>query len=354
MAFHVMYYLVFGGAKNEKSKILGNRVHDPLYFRSANMIVFTDNKKSAENVFTIHREWIPEDYSTIDQNLEQLIHRLYGGKPVYRSESRILGRWQYAFFVKSAPSSHFDLLVESSQGDSVLPDGILCFAGSGRHFHGQRGRPWTAKEGNIHLSLYFSPEKSISHYHTGLPVLSAVSIVQTIDTIENLKGCAKIKWVNDVLIQGTKVAGFLVHTHSVQDRVSGIILGIGLNVEKTPRLTPDIFVPKVGSLRKFLPTPSAVTRKKILNHLLEFLDKNYVLLLDGQYKKLLDFYRKRSLVIGQEVQLFSCIPNKKQISISSGTVEQIGDNLELWMEGQKKPVTEGRLVLIHKKRADST
>jgi biotin-(acetyl-CoA carboxylase) ligase len=91
-----------------------------------------------------------------------------------------------------------------------------------------------------------------------------------------------------------------------------------------------------------------------LKHLLKSLDKNYGLLLDGKYKKLLDFYRKRSLVIGREVQIFSDIPNKKQTTISSGTVKQIGDNLELWMEGQKKPVTEGRLVLIHKKRADST
>jgi len=317
------------------------------------MIVFTDNKKGAEDAFTIHREWKPEDYSAIDQNLEPLIHRLYGDKPVYRSTSWVPGRWQYAFFVKSAPSSHFDLLVESSQGNFDLPDGTLCIAGSGRHLHGQRGRPWTAQEGNIHLSIYLSPGKKIDHYHTGLPVLSAVSIVQTIDATEGLEGCAKIKWVNDVKIQGAKVAGFLVHTHTVQDRVCSVILGIGLNVEKTPHITPDVFLPKVGSLREFLPSTSTVTRKKILKQLLEFLDKNYDLLLDGQYKKLLDFYRKHSLVIGREVQIFSDIPNKKQIIISSGTVEKIGENLEIWMEGQTKPVTKGRLVLIHKKRTDS-
>ena len=317
------------------------------------MIVFTDNKKSAENVFSIHREWIPEDYSAVDQNLEKLIHRLYGGKPVYRSTSRVSGRWKYAFFVKSASSSHFDLLSESSQGNFALPDGILCIAGSGHHFHGQRGRPWEAQEGNIHLSIYFSPDKKIDHYHASLPALSAVSIVQAIDATEGLKGCAKIKWVNDVLIQGTKVAGFLVHTHTVQDRVIAAILGIGLNVEKTPLLTSDIFVAKAGSLREFLPSPSALTLKKILKSLLESLDKNYDLLLDGQYKKLLDFYRKRSLVIGREVQIISDIPNKKKITISTGTVERIGDNLELWMESQKKPVTEGRLVFIHKKRTDS-
>jgi biotin-[acetyl-CoA-carboxylase] ligase BirA-like protein len=317
------------------------------------MIVFTDNKKDAEKAFSILKEWKPADYSVIDQKLVPLMNRLYGDKPVYRSMRRVLGRWHYAFFVKHAPSSHFDLLVESSQGNQTLPDGILCIAGSGRYFHGQKGRSWVAEEGNIHLSIYLSPGKRIYHYHAGLPVLSAVSIVQTIDSTEGLKGEAKIKWVNDVLIEGKKVAGFLVHTHTVQDRVTGIILGIGLNVEKIPHIIPDDFVPKVGSLREFLPSPSAVTQKSILKHLLEFLAKNYDLLLDGQYKKLLDFYREYSLVIGREVQIFSDIRGKKHTAISSGTVETIGDNLELWMEGQEKPVTEGRLVLIPKERSDS-
>ena len=318
------------------------------------MIVFTDNKEGADKTFFLHGEWNPGDFSAIDQNLIPLMNKLYCGKSVYRSTSRLPGRWQYAFFVKSALSSQFDLLVEFGQDNASLPDGILCIAGSGHHFHGQRGRPWAAQEGNIHLSIYLSPNKKIDHYHTGLPVLSAVSLVQAIDATKGLEGSAQIKWVNDVLIQGAKVAGFLVHTQSVQDRVTAIILGIGLNIEKTPHVTPDAFAPKSGSLREFLPSPSTIDQKSIVKRLLQSLDKNYHLLLDGQYQKLLDFYRKRSAVIGQEVQIFSDIPGRKRTVISSGTVEKIGDNLELWMKGQKKPVTEGRLVLIPKERADST
>jgi len=310
------------------------------------MIVFSDNIKDAEKAFILRQEWKPEDYSAIDQNLAPLVNKLYGGKSVYRSESQIAGRWQYAFFVQSAPSSQFDLLVEFGQKNVSLPDGIVCLAGSGQHFHGQRGRPWAAQEGNIHLSIYLSPKKIIDHYHAGLPALSAVSIVQAIDATEGLEGFVQIKWVNDVQIQGKKIAGFLVHTHTVKDRVNGIILGIGLNVEKTPRITADAFVPKAGSLRDFLPSSSSITQKSILKRLLELLDINYGLLLDGRYEKLLDFYRKRSAVIGREVRIFSDIPGKKQTLISSGIVKKIGDNLELWMEGQQNPVTEGKLELI--------
>jgi hypothetical protein len=216
------------------------------------MIVFTDNKKETEKTFSIQKEWEPADYSAIDQNLVPLMNRLYGNKPVFKSMSRVVGRWQYAFFVKNAPSSHFDLLVETSQGDFDLPDGILCIAGAGQHFHGQRGRQWTAQEGNIHLSICLAPNKRISQCHSGLPVLSAVSIVQTIDATEDLKGLARIKWVNDVQIQGAKVAGFLVHTHTVQDRVNSIILGIGLNVEKKTGNNTRCFCSK-GRLTKRIP-----------------------------------------------------------------------------------------------------
>jgi biotin-[acetyl-CoA-carboxylase] ligase BirA-like protein len=310
----------------------------------ANMIVFADDKASAEKALSVHQEWTSEDYSSVDRSLVPLMNRLFGDNPVYRNASQLAGRWKYAFFVKSASVSHFDLLVDSSQENTVLPDGILCIAGSGSRFHGQRGRPWTAEEGNLHLSISLSPDKKIAHYHAGLPVLSAVSIVQAIDTVEGLEGSAKIKWVNDVQIQEAKVGGFLVHIHSVRDRVMNIVLGIGLNVEKTPNITPDVFTPKVGSIKEFCPSSSTASKKSILKLLLELLDKNYKLLLYGKYKHLLDFYRKNSLVIGREVQVFPNVLDAKQTPISSGTVEKIGDNLELWMEGQKKPVTEGRLV----------
>lgn len=313
------------------------------------MVVFTDSKKDVKKIFSVQSDWQRADYSALDHNLQKFMKRLYGDKPVYCGRGRVLGRWRYAFFVQNAPSSHFDLLAESNKGDAALPDGVLCVAGSGRGFHGQRGRPWEAREGNIHLALSLSPNKKISHYHGGLPVLSAVSIVQALDAIAGLEGQAQIKWVNDVLIEGAKVAGFLVHAHTIQDRVTTVVLGVGLNVEHTPDVPPDLFVPEVGSILGYLPLSSPVTCRSILERLLELLDKNYGLLLEGQYKKLLDFYRKRSLVVGREVRIFAPIPNDRPTPNVTGTVERIGDNLELWLEGKKTPVREGRLVLIPKK-----
>jgi biotin-[acetyl-CoA-carboxylase] ligase BirA-like protein len=315
---------------------------------SANMIVFTDHQEYAESILPSQGNWAPVDYAATDPGLGQLIKELYGEKFVYEGRSMSEGRWSYGFVVKKAPSSHFDHLIQLSQRNVKLPDGIVCLAGSGQGFHGQRGRPWAAPEGNIHLSVYLAPRQKITGYHIGFPVLAAVSLIDTLDATEGLEDRAKIKWVNDVLIDGEKVAGFLVHTLSSEDRVIAVILGIGLNVEKTPSVQRDPFVPKVGSLRNFVQDSSICNRKKVLTQLLDCLNKNYIRLLEGKCQKLLDSYRKRSLVIGQRVRILSDTPEEGQEEIASGIVKGIGENLELFLEGEKKPVTKGRLILTDK------
>jgi BirA family biotin operon repressor/biotin-[acetyl-CoA-carboxylase] ligase len=310
------------------------------------MIVFSDNKEYADKILPGDGNWAALDDAVSDPNLSPLMQRLYGERPLNQISRRSEGRWEYVFIVKKAPSSHFDHLIQLRQTNIELPDGIICHAGSGRKLHGQRGRSWAAREGNIHLSVYLAPKQIIKRYHTGFPILVAASIIDTIDTLKGLQGRAGIKWVNDVLIDGAKVAGFLVHTFSSMDTVIAAVLGIGLNVEKTPRVKPDPYVPKVCSLRDFVQESSLCTLSEVLTKLLECLDNNYNRLLDGKYSELLDSYRKRSLVVGQSVKILSDTPGKKQKEIASGIVKEIGENLELVLDGGKKPVTKGRLILI--------
>jgi BirA family biotin operon repressor/biotin-[acetyl-CoA-carboxylase] ligase len=312
------------------------------------MIVLTDHKEYADSVLPTFGEWISPDPSSIDPNLMQLMLKLLERKSVYQRLAKTEGRWSHAFIVKEAPSSHFDQLIGLSQRNVELPDGIICHAGSSRKLHGQRGRPWTALEGNIHLSVFLAPKRKIKGFHVGFPVLAAVSLIDTLNSLEGLEGRAKIKWVNDVLIDGAKVAGFLVHTLSSQDTVLAAILGIGLNVEKTPEVEPDPFVPKVGSLMDYVQDPSITHKKKVLLKLLDTLDKNYTRLLEGRCQDLLDAYRTHSLIIGHEVKILSDTPGKEPKEIASGIVQEIGENLELYLEGEKKPVTKGRLILTDK------
>ena len=312
----------------------------------AKMKVFTDSVQFAESLIAPVKEWEPADFSVQDERLSVLVDRLYSEQSVYQNVASADGVWTYAFFVSEAPFSQYDALVEFIQAHPEIPGGIVCLAGTGQGFHGQRKRHWVALEGNIHLTVLLTPQRKIEHFGVGFPILSAVSVVESIDTIEGLKGEAGIKWVNDILCDGAKVAGFLVHTASMEETVSSVVLGIGLNVEKAPELPPDPHVPKVASIRDFTEEHAAPNQKEILSVLLDRLSENYQLLLEGQWAQLLAVYKKRSVIIGRSVRILTDPEDGRQEEVGSGRVFSIGENLELWLDGVEEPIKKGRVIVI--------
>ena len=161
----------------------------------------------------------------------------------------------------------------------------------------------------------------------------------------SLASRAGVKWVNDILIDGAKVAGFVTHTQSQEHEVKSVVLGIGLNVATIPLVPPDAFVPRVASLSQYLPGNEACSLDRILFTLLNKLDKNYHLILEGKIAGLLDFYRESSLVLGRRVRVISDPISGKSQELASGRVSHIGENLELHLEDRPAPVTQGRLIL---------
>lgn len=309
------------------------------------MNIYTDDSEYAEHVLPGSGQWVLYSARDVSSGLRRLIDRLFFAKTVHTRVCQSHGRWTHALVAKHTTSSQYDDLVELSQRNVQLPDGTLCIAGSGLGFHGQKKRPWAALEGNIHMAVYLSPRRDIENYHAGFPVLAAVSLIDALDAFEALKDRPQIKWVNDILIEGAKVAGFLVHTQSIEQTVLTAILGIGLNVEKTPVIKNDPIVPKTACLRSFVKDDVSMNQEKVMSQLLRSLDKNYDLLLSGRYESLLDAYRERSLVIDREVKIMSDTPNQNPKEIASGMVVDIGKNLELMLKGHTKPVTSGRLIL---------
>jgi BirA family biotin operon repressor/biotin-[acetyl-CoA-carboxylase] ligase len=310
------------------------------------MIVLTDNIEYADAAFTDSTEWHRVNPSDLEEKLGLLIKRLFSGGPLHQTTVPMEGCWQYLFLAKEAPSSQYDVLVEMGSQKTDLPDGIICVAGTGRNFHGQRGRAWTALPGNIHLSAFLSPRRRIDKFHIGFSLLAAVSVIDTIDSLAPLTGKAKIKWINDVLIEEAKVAGFLANTSSSGGTVSAAVLGIGLNVDTTPLIEGDEVAPAAASLRDFVPDRPGCSRKRILHRLLQDLDSNYRLLLSGKCDRLLATYRERSAVIGRRVRIVSDEAGGHKEETASGRVLGIGENLELLLDGETEPVTRGRLILL--------
>lgn len=310
------------------------------------MYVYTDNIEFAEKNLSEKFVWKDTTLSDMDEKARMLAGRLFPDPGLLKSASVKSDAWNYLFIVKHTAQSQFDILIELGRERHDLPGGILCLAESGKKFHGFRNRPWVSLAGNIHLAAFLSPGQKVPFFHVGFTILSAVSVVQTIDTLKGLKDRASIKWVNDILIGKSKVSGVIAHTLTQGEAVTGAVLGIGMNVETTPTVKRDPFVPGVISLRDVLPDPALCNQQLVFNHLIDNVAQNYRKLLDGRYHELLDFYRKRSLIIGKNVVIYAdSVEGEADEEIIRGEVETIGENLELYLKGISTPVTRGRLVL---------
>jgi biotin-(acetyl-CoA carboxylase) ligase len=127
--------------------------------------------------------------------------------------------------------------------------------------------------------------------------------------------------------------------------VTSAVLGIGVNLEATPEVDPTPFVPRVGSVRDFLPHAGEDSRAAALESTLRALDSNYRVLLEEGVSTLLERYREHSMVVGREVTVCTDHSDQTLQTVARGRVVGLGENLELLLEGRSEPVTGGRLIM---------
>lgn len=307
--------------------------------------VYTDNIRFAQQYLPERLNWRIASPEQQDKKIEILASKLFSGEKIYQGALRTDYLWPYIFFVEHAAKSQFDVLVDMAQQNVALPHGVLCLAGSGEKFHGLRNRSWISLAGNIHLAVFLAPQQKIEHFGVGFTILAAVAVLQALDAINGLTNKAMVKWVNDILIENAKVCGVLAHVQTQEKIVTAAIVGIGLNVETKPPVAPTPYVPQVAALDDFVRDRTRCNQAIAFQRLIHFMDHNYRRLTAGHFAELLEFYRKRSLVIGKTVQVFSDAPNGKSTEVVHGKVKSIGENLELIFAGIDSPVSKGRLVL---------
>jgi biotin-(acetyl-CoA carboxylase) ligase len=311
------------------------------------MICYSDEEAYIRRIFPDAEPWtrIPASEAALPQGLQTLASRVLGTSSPAQANVDSADGW-LLFCKENSPFSQYDCVIELKDEDCDLPDRVACLAGSGEKFHGQRGRPWSAAPGNIHLTVHFRPERIISDFGLGFPLLAAVSVIETVDSLPGLEGSTSLKWVNDILINSAKVAGFVAHVQSQEDKVRSAVLGVGLNVETVPRVESNPFVRRVTSLKAQSPFPEACRLGPVLNLLLERLDANYRTLCAGDTRSLLDFYRTRTAVLGREVRVMSDSLEGPERELACGRVTGIGDRLELYVDGRSEPLNSGRLILL--------
>lgn len=315
------------------------------------MFVFADSINFARDYLPEATDWKPLTVDTAVGKFRGLFEAVFSDRQFHAAEINhqadfgIPPEFEYLLMVDKAARSHYDLLIDLCREGINLPSGLLLLTGSSDKLHGFRNRPWEALAGNIHLVAYFNPGCEIKNFGPGFMALAAVSAVQAIESVVELRGRAKIKWVNDILIDRAKVCGVLAYTQTEGLVVNNVVLGIGMNVEANPLIKTTPFVPETACLCDLVGDKKQCHPKNLFESLIENLARNYKWLKTGKFPEILNLYREYSCVIDQQVEVYPDTPEDSSGETRSGIVAGIGENLEIYLRGQSAPITRGRLVL---------
>ena len=105
---------------------------------------------------------------------------------------------------------------------------------------GRRGRAWVNPAGNFAASLVMRPVGALEHWALRSFVAS-LALAEALDGFTGRPGALSLKWPNDVLLNGGKLAGILLESSASQ-----LTIGIGVNLVAAPetdQVEPDALVP---------------------------------------------------------------------------------------------------------------
>jgi BirA family biotin operon repressor/biotin-[acetyl-CoA-carboxylase] ligase len=159
------------------------------------------------------------------------------------------------------------------------PHGTLVTAREQSAGRGRQGRSWTGTPGHaLLLSIVLRDPPRL------LPLVAAVAVADVCG------GDARIKWPNDVLLDGRKVAGILAEGRPQQ---AWAVLGIGVNVAVRVEDLPAELRDTATTLGR-APEELDVVRAELLDALERALALDTVALLDA--------YRRRDALLGRELK----------------------------------------------------
>jgi len=140
-----------------------------------------------------------------------------------RSKPRVIGSEILVFEQTSSTNDVVARMAESRRGE-----GLVVFAESQTKGRGRRGRAWASPRGKgLWFSVLLRPNLPLSSAPR-ITVAASVAVARAIRKACELD--ARIKWPNDVTVNGRKVAGILTELSAEGDEILSAILGIGIDV----------------------------------------------------------------------------------------------------------------------------
>ena len=163
---------------------------------------------------------------------------------------------------------------------------------------GKGDRVWASKPGaGLLFSVLLRPEARFED----LPQITLLAAVAMVDALAaNGVSDARVKWPNDILIDGLKVCGILAETGTAADGSVFVVLGVGLNVNETL----SDFPPELREIATSLAatTGRPMSRQRLFHAFLDALDVWLARWRAGGFDPIREAWCARSCTLGRRVR----------------------------------------------------
>jgi len=231
-----------------------------------------------------------------------------------------------------SPVQFFPAVGSTNDVAAALPHRAVVVAGQQTAGRGRRGHGWFSPPGaGLYVSVVLAPATArvdAARATTLLTLAAGVALVEGVEASTGLS--ADLKWPNDLLVSGRKLAGILAEGHA-----DTVVLGYGINVLATA------FPPELRSRATSLESEIGrrIESDLVLDETLAALSRRYEDLLDGRFDAILDAWRRHApAASGARVSWTTM--DGAQSGVTAGIDDrgallvQVGDRMERIVSGE--------------------
>ncbi len=180
-------------------------------------------------------------------------------------------------------------------GMEGAPEGTVVCAETQHKGRGRLGRVWSSpKAKGIYCSLILRPQLPPGQL-SRLTLTAAVALAEALRDAAGIEPA--IKWPNDILVGGKKLAGILTELRAETDQVKFVVVGMGVNVNTSASQLVD----GAASLRT--ETGRIFNRVIVLQHILRSFETWYAVLGRGRFDLVIKAWKTRSATLKKRVRV---------------------------------------------------
>ncbi len=219
----------------------------------------------------------------------------------------------------------------AAKRENAMPDGSLFIAEIQTGGRGRRGNTWVSPKGSgIWMSLLLKPDISPENI-SEVTLIAGLAVCRGVNTILPDTMRSKIKWPNDVVMNGKKICGILTELSAEIDAVNYIVTGIGINVN-TPCFGGTLSQ-KATSL--LIETGKTQKRTPLVQAVLQEFEILYTAYLRDGFSAIAAEYKENCVTLG------------KTVKITKGTDSFTAQALDVGANGQLIVEKDGNKIIVN-------